>query len=157
MDGIRAYIFSVTAAAVLCAIVRTLTAGKGVGWAVELVTGLMLTLAVIGPVTNLELPKWDELTTEFLAEGSAAAAYGADLADTAQSSIIKQQMEAYILEKAEELNLPITVEVSLDAQGLPVGVICSGVAPSGSKAALSRIIAEDLGIPEEAQKWTGNE
>ena len=157
MDNLRAYIFSVAAAALLCSIVRTMTAGKAVSWAAELVIGLVMCLAVLGSALNLELPDISYFTDGFMEDGEAAAAYGSQIAVQSQNAVIKQQLEAYILEEAEMLSANIQVEVTVNDAGIPTGVTCVGIIPAGTRASLSRMITEELGIPEEAQVWTQKE
>ena len=55
MDSIRQYLLSITAAAVICAIINALSGKKGTTSAVvKLLSGLFLTLSVISPLLNLE-------------------------------------------------------------------------------------------------------
>ena len=55
MEGIRTYIVSVVAAAIVCAVAKLLIDQKSAsGAVVKLIAGLLLTVTVIGPVTNIQ-------------------------------------------------------------------------------------------------------
>ena len=58
------------------------------------------------------------------------------------------------MDKAANLGAELTAVVKLDDKGMPVSVALSGEISPGNRAALSRIIEQDLGLGEEAQIWT---
>ena len=158
MDGIRQYVISVTAAAVMCGILKGLLQGKGTIPAVfKLVSGLFLVFTVLGPVTKIDLTELPVVSTEYLQDAQAASLQGEKLAAEAVADIIKQQTEAYILDKARmlEAEIEVSVTVSEDGTPVPVGARLSGTVTPYARARLEAILEEDLGISKENQIWIG--
>ena len=72
-------------------------------------------------------------------------------------NVIKEQTEAYILEKASALNADITVSVklALDTQyPTPESVHIKGNISPYARRLLSQTIQDDLGIASEDQVWS---
>lgn len=152
----EAYLIRLTAAAILGAVVKRLAPKGGAGRAARLGAGLLVLITAFGPVAEFDplaaaenLAKHayaDPLTTEELSRAG----------NTLMSSLISQQAEAYILDKAREagLELQVTVE-NRDQEGYPVPwrVTLTGPISDSKKEALASVIAQDLGIPEERQEW----
>lgn len=156
MDGIRQYIISIVAAAILCAVLGTMVPGKGTAASlIKLVSGIFLSFVVIQPIKNIDLDDLPSVWDSFRADAAAAVEEGENLALEASSAIIKEQAEAYILDKASQMDLALTVEVTLDAQNVPASAVISGkISPQG-KTRLQTLLEEDLGISKEDQLWTG--
>ena len=72
------------------------------------------------------------------------------------AALIREKTQAYIWDKAMQLNTELSVQVTLQEDaGFPYPchvVLCGSVAPAVQKQ-LSRMITEDLGIPPEEQEW----
>ena len=68
---------------------------------------------------------------------------------------IKQELEAYILDKAAALDLKIRVNVKLDDHPLPgpESVVIEGTVPPYQKQVLEDILQSELGISKENQQW----
>ena len=157
MEDVRGYILTVIAAAMICGILNTIMDKKGtMTAAVKMLTGLFMAVAVLSPWIHLRVNDFQDLTTYWEASASDAAAQGEKMAQEATAAIIKQQTEAYILDKAASLELDIDVEVRLGSDNplIPEKVIIRGSASPYGKGRLCQWIAEDLGIPEENQIWT---
>lgn len=158
MEGVRQYVISVVAAAILCGILKSILPGKdAMAGILRLITGIFLAFTVIKPLTRIELGDLPVLSFDYLTEAQIASADGEKIAADAMADIIKQQAEAYILDKAQSLNLQLTVTVTVSDGALPapVGVRLSGTVSPYAKSCLARIIEEDLGIAKENQIWTG--
>ena len=67
--------------------------------------------------------------------------------------VIKANTETYILDKATTMEVELNVEVTLDGL-IPKKVILQGAVSPYTRASLSDWIAQQLGIPREAQIWT---
>lgn len=158
MEEIRTYLISVTAASLVCGIVNTLAGKKGtISSVIKLLTGLFLALTVVRPVVDLSIPDLNSYISSINTDAQAAVADGKNMASAELSAIIKAQTQAYILDKAASLGVDMEVEVILSdgAPPLPVGVILTGAVSPYAKAHLSTYLEETLGIPREAQQWTG--
>lgn len=156
MEDIRAYLLSVTAAAILCGIMNTLTGTKGTIAAVmKLLSGIVLSLAVLQPLGSLALEDLGDYLQGVNLDAADAVEAGTQQTNLALGARIKEQTEAYILDKAAELSLELTVEVQLDSGSLPkpVRVVLRGAASPHAKTTLQELIYQELGIPKEAQTW----
>jgi hypothetical protein len=155
MDRIREYLLSVTAAALLCGILRQLAGEKGSTAAlIRLLCGIFLSLTVVSPLAKLRLGELPFDPREVLADARESAEEGADYARSAMARHIKEQTEAYILDKAAAYDAEITVEVAVEGDP-PVPVACTlrGRASVYAKRQLSAILQQELGIREEDQYW----
>ena len=92
---------------------------------------------------------YNDLVTDAVAEGEQQT-------KTALARLIKQRTCAYILDKAQALNVALEVEVTLSDDDIPVpeAVRLKGKVSPYAKGRLQTIIAEDLGIEKERQTWT---
>lgn len=157
MEALRSYILSVTAAAVLCAIVSTLVGNKGMIAAVmKLLTGVIMACVVVQPLGSAVTAELKDYMQNLDIQTSAAVTAGSAAAEEVLSERIIQQTQAYILDKAAELDAELTVDVILKPGDIPVpsGVIISGNVSPYAKKELQDMIAGDLGISKEAQTWT---
>lgn len=153
MNGVASYILSVTAAAIVSAILLSLTGQDTLGKLVKLLAGIFMTLTVLSPILSLELPDFDDWVSVYAEDGQAAASMGEDMANEAAHSFIKSRLETYILDKAALYGASLTAEVSLNPEGIPVFVALTGDITPYAKARMSQIIKADLGLGEEAQQW----
>lgn len=80
---------------------------------------------------------------------------GENLARDSMADIIKEETEAYILDKAADLHANLHVEVTVGEDSLPMAVTLSGEASPYARRQIQAIIANDLGISKENQKWIG--
>lgn len=155
MDGIRQYVISIVAAAIICGGITALIGKKNtVGGIVKFLCGLFMTITAIGPLVTLRLPNeltfWDGLQ----ADAQAAAFEGEKVGDEMRSAIITEQLETYVLEKAESLELEICVDVTLNDSFLPELVIIQGAASPYARGRLCSYISDNFGISEDSVKWT---
>lgn len=156
MDALREYLLRVTAGAIVCGIVISLLGKQGTAAALgKFLAGLFLALTVISPLVNISLGDWSSYWQTFSLDGQDVAAAGTAMARSAQADIIKQQLEAYILDKAASMGAELTAEVTLEegeilsAQSVK---LCGQVSPF-VRQQLSAIIEDELGITKEAQEW----
>ena len=149
-----AYILSVTCAGVFAAILRTLAGEGAMGKLVKLLGGLFLAVTVLSPLVKFEIPDPARWLEDYMAEGEAAARAGEVMAKEYSASIISAEVETYILDKAADLGCDITAEVGLDDGQLPQSVVLRGEISIAQKAELTRLLARDLGLGEEAVIWS---
>ena len=158
MDGVKAYLISITAASIVCGIVNALVGKKGaVSSVLKLLTGLFLALTVIRPAIHFSISQIDLYIAGINAEADAAVADGGIMVSQELAAIIKEEMQAYILDKAASLGVDLEVDVILSdaTPPLPEGVLLTGAISPYAKAQISELITDDLGIPKEAQQWSG--
>ena len=155
IQGARQWLLGVVLTAFAGGLARQL-APKGRERAlVGLVCGLLLTLALLEPLAELE---WAAAARDWPgpAQEALAEAYRQDR-EEALSAVIAEKTEAYILDKADRLGLRCAVEVAVSAgeSGIPLpdAVTIRG----GYSAALAACIEEEVGVPPEKQIWLEEE
>ena len=152
-----AYFMGITGAAIINVIAIRLIGSKGaISGAVKLITSLFLLFTVLSPLLDIRLDgswSFDSLRVD----GEAAAAVGESDAKNAMAEIITEQVRAYILDKAESLGVQIDVTITCDDSMPPVpcGAQLRGRVSPYAKKVLSEYMEGTLGIPMEAQEWTG--
>lgn len=157
MEGMREYLLSVTAAAMLCSVVTALMGEKGsLAGLVKLICGLFLCFTVIAPIAEIRIADFTDLASDLLTEGEQAAQDGEDYSQQALRQIISDETRAYIMDKARTYGAEIQVEVELtDADPpTPESCIISGHISPYVRQQLKKMLETDLGIPEENQTWT---
>ena len=141
----------------ICGFVTSLTGKSRTAGEIRLLCGCVLLITLLSDLKPLlRIPAGDMIERSIL-EAKQQSLYGEQQARENMEAIIKDSCEAYILDKAEELAAPVTVQVELSDEDIPVpcGAVITGHISGEAKAELSRILAEDLGISKEAQLWIG--
>lgn len=157
MDAIREYILSVTGAAIIGAMVLRFLHGKGTAANIgRMATALFVALTVIGPITDVRISDVDRFFPDVSADAKDAVADGEATAKKALSESISQRLEAYILDKAAQsgVTLSVRVELSEDVIPVPVRVYLQGNVSPYVKTKLQYMIRDDLGLDKEKQIWT---
>ena len=152
----KAYIMSVIATAILCAIIKAFVGEKSAtGKIISLLCGTVIAIAVVKPIDDIKFYNIPSYLHTLSADADRYIQDGANAAEKSISNIIKTQTEAYILDKAVRMGLDISVEVELDDQSgnVPVGVRITGKLSPYAKEVLSSYIQDDLGIAKEMQRW----
>lgn len=155
MDALRQYIISVVAAAMICGIITGLFQKGTAREIIKLVCGLFLAYTVLAPVTRLDFNQLTTLPFSGATDAAEAAAVGESLSKEALAERIKEETQAYILDKASKLGAVLDVEVALDDDNIPVSVTLRGEVSPYERRKLQSTIALDLGIAKENQQWTG--
>jgi stage III sporulation protein AF len=156
MQAIREYILSVITAGLLCAIVGKLLNDKGVPATIgKLLTGIIMMISVLAPFAELSADSVLDLKTEYQTISLDAVQRGEKITSDAMQNSISNSLEAYLLDKAQEMGMELQVEVILsdDLYPIPVKVIISGIASPYGKKRMSQIIEANLGVMEENQVW----
>ena len=152
MTLFRSWLLSVIACAVLVSIAELLTDGGAMRRAARFTGGVVLMLALLRPLAQLDLTA---LGFDLPAGREAAAQLEAELSArqrAALASVIAERTAAYIEDKADELGAAVHAEVAAEESGgvpLPVSVTLYG----RKNDALGAYIARELGIAEEKQRW----
>lgn len=155
MEEIRQYFLSVIAMSLLCGIAQLFFAGSNLDSIVKLVTGLMITIAVVSPVVRNQDFNLGSYLESISFDGSWVVMEGQEAAQHATSERIKQQTESYICDKAAEIGAVITADVTLDEQEppMPSQVTVRGTVSPYVKKQLKFYLQKELGIIEENQLW----
>lgn len=157
MDTIKDYLLSVIAAAIITGIATSIVGKKGtIGSIIKLLAGIFLIITVISPWTSLDINSLTNYFSDYATEASNIAMQGEIIVQSEITAIIKDQVEAYILDKASILGLDITIQVNLSETKPyePESVIMKGAVSPYAKERLEEILSKDLGIAKENQYWT---
>ena len=157
MEAIRRYLFSLCAAALLCSLVRALVPKGRMKSICSLLCGVFLAMTALTGLAGWELSDVaEELTKMRIAAEEART--GVEIGNReALSAIIKSKTEAYIWDKAQELDLSVSIEVMVEADGsypYPSGVQITGAFTPQQRKTLEAYIEENLAIGKERQIWT---
>ena len=153
----KSYLLSIVAAAVIGGVVTKLLGSKGSQGAMgKLIAGLFLVFTVISPLRNIHIDSLSLFSDAYAIGAQEAVLQGQTISSMAIGERIKQNCEAYILDKARQLDANLEVSVTLDDASIPapVAVNLKGNVSPNTKKTLQAMIAEDLGIPKEAQIWS---
>lgn len=145
------YLLGIVAVAFLVSLLNAL-GGNGAGQGTrKLVGGILLTLAVFRPLGKLDLtlPELDE----FRYDAESAVSAGLEQASTMRLQRIREDYNAYILNKAAVLGLAAEAEVTVGEDGFPESVAIRAAASPGERQELTGIIVRELGIEKEAVVW----
>ena len=154
-EELRIYV-GIVAAAMALALLYALVPKGALLTVAKCTGGLIMLLVVIRPLLALDLnglqvgyEEWERTIQQQTDDYTAANQQEMEV-------IIQQETVAYISEKAAELGLTCSPEVTCQLQdGVPFPVEVTMDIPKN--AALSRIIAADLGIDEAHQRWRETE
>lgn len=129
-------------------------AGSGVR---KLVFGMFLAFLVLDPVRGLDLEEFLAFPQLAYQEGTAIREAALQDAQAEKCSVIKEQVESYILVEADSLGAVVQIDaIELDPGSMvPVAVALSGNVSAYDKQMLSGYIEDCLGIGREKQRWNG--
>lgn len=154
----KGYLVSLTAAAILAALIRKLAPKGLAGQGARLGAGLLVLTAMIAPLGTLDL-------TAGAMEAARRSYTGVMEADDLEletnrrmEALITQAAEAYILDKAQAMDLTLEAEVTLrlrDHYPVPWFVRLRGQPTETQRAELETMLTQDLDIPPERQEWCG--
>lgn len=156
MDAIAEYVLSITAAALLCAVVKHIVGeDHSAGKIIKTVSGIFMAVTLLSPIVNFSFDNVENYFDDFQVTAQEISENGTQMADDALADIIKQRTEAYILDEAERLGLQLQVEIILsDSQPpVPSSVTVTGEISPYHKNSLSQFISANLGISGENQRW----
>ena len=150
------YILGIMVTGIVCSIVGSLVSNKtAAGQLLRLLTGILMVITIASPVVNISFTHINDYLDGLSSQGDYYADSGKKVAEESMSAIIKEQIEAYILDKADRMELDIAVEVALDERNnsVPCGVTITGSLSPYAKGILGSYIEEKLGIAKEHQRW----
>lgn len=156
MEGIRQYILSVVCAGIACSTaIKFANYSKTSASVIKMLTGIFLAITVIAPLGQIQMDKLIDWYADINTNANSAVYEGEQLAIQSTVAIIKQETQAYILDKASLLDMDISVDVLVSETSpfIPVSVTIVGDSSPYAKKALESMIDNELGIPKEKQVW----
>lgn len=157
MESLRHTALAVITAAVICGVITPMLSRGAPERLVRLLCGMFIAVSLISRIRNTDLSfVLAPLEKDWVMAHSQADA-GAAMARQEMERVIKQQCEAYILDKAEELGTELRVDLELSPGEIPVPekIRLYGKADPAVRAQLSQLLTRELGIAKEDQFWLG--
>ena len=152
MEPFRGYLLSLTAAAIVCCLVKSIPIGKAPASLIRMLCGIFMACTLIQPILSVKFTDFSSGINIYSQEAEAAAAMGEDAAAKNMVEVIKANTEAYILDKAAAMEVELNVEVILDGL-IPDKAVLRGAVSPHARSTLSQWIAQQIGIPGEEQSW----
>lgn len=158
-EWLKNWILSLTGTALICAAALRLTPEGRVKPIVRLLCGVCMAAALLSPILGTDLVEAYPLElARYRAQGAAIAGEGTAIRADLDRDIIERETEAYILDKARTMGVPLTkADVALRWSAEGVWLPESAELTGPYSAALARVIEAELGIPLSAQNWREHE
>lgn len=154
MSVLSEYILSVVCTAILSGIIMLLfDKNMPVIGVLKLVFSIVMTVTILRPVLSENLFFQDGLFEMVSEDSSGIVSEGRDIAASMHREIISEQIQAYILDKAEMLNMDLSVDVKLQDDNLPESICMSGYVSPYAKKQLEQYITTQLGVRKECLTW----
>lgn len=156
MEFLRSYLLKILVLAMVIQILTLISEKSGSSTLTRMLGALVLVLTMLQPLAGGTWATAFSFTDSVSSDAEQAAAYGQEITQQQMRDIIKEQTEAYILDKARVYDAQLEVEVTLEeASGIPNEVCVRGMVSPYAKSQLQKLIAEELGIGKECQQWIG--
>ena len=159
MNGLNAYLLSVSAAALLVNLISNLVPNEK-NRKVSLFTGnIILILAILSPLVSFDDRAIENAFRDLIVEAGQVQTKPVFGDDQTMELLIMEQCEAYVLDKARELDADISVTITAerkDGVPYPASALVTGTCSQTNREKLSNILEEDLGIPRWKQEWNGS-
>lgn len=155
--ALRAYLLSIAAAAFLCTIAASLLPKGNLRNITQFVCGLLLAVTVVKPAAEMDYSLISQAISKVLMQTEQTRTQVTVQNRELVSDIIKQKTEAYILDKAREWNMNVTVEVIMDGSDTypyPCAVRISGRYTAEQAMRLKTMIERELAIAADRQEWS---
>ncbi len=158
-EWIRSWILSLTGAALVCAAALRLTQEGRVKRVLRMLCGVTMAAALFSPLLGAgPLPDYALGLQRYRDAAEALTGEGTALGRELDRGIIEQRMEAYILDKAQDLGVTLTAaHVALRWSTQGVWLPESAELPGAYSETLARLLEAELGIPRQAQTWRTDE
>lgn len=158
-EVLRAWLNAVIYTGVICGIALVITPGGRVKKALTVLCGAAMCVAFISPLAGIDLDGYSETLAGFKLEAESFAAQGESYSKNLNRTIIEDECEAYILDKAENLGVQLDeVEVlavwSDEGYWYPSEAVIKGGLSQAQRERLSSYIEAELGISTDKQQWS---
>lgn len=141
-----------------CGIALGLMPEGGVKKAAAIACSVVLIMTVLMPLSKIDLGDYSLELAKYREMGEALAEKGQETRDGMNRTVIQQECEAYIMDKATKLGIGVR-EVKISAQWntegvwVPNHVTLVSNCEESEKQHLSDMILSELGISTENQEW----
>ncbi len=140
---------------ILVSLVLSIGGSSGSGGRIrKMLCGMFVALIAISPLRSVDFSNLDNPLQDYTAMAQAASQSGITQAKDTMISIISEQTEAYILDKAETLGVSVNVDIEVDSESLqPTFATITGSVTPYEKEMISGFLTQELLIERSAQRW----
>lgn len=159
-EMVRGWLLSILAVSVLCALADALMPKGAVKQVGRLMCGLVLAVVVVSPVVRLDLEDSGQWLEGYFSGMDQREQDLKEQVDSEMKTIIEQEYEAYIVDKAAQLGLDCTARVECrmeESVYLPAQAWIEGALTREEREKLTAVLSEDLGLSSENQSYTDGE
>lgn len=153
MGAVRGWLLAVIAVSLICALADALMPQGPARRVGKLACALALLCAVLSPLGELDPAAGERWLAEYFASLDGRRLELEETVGGQMKVIIEQRCAAYIVDKAAQQGLTCSARVECRASEegvyLPERAEVSGALGEEDRARLLRLIAQDLGIPED--------
>ena len=157
MEALEQYLFSILATALFCSVIQLFPLSGTTMEISKLICGLVITISVLSPLRKHNLIRVPNVLSDISSSAEDIAAEGEWSAKHAMATLIKDESEAYIRNKAAELGTIISVCIRLNDDPIPTPVFATvtGQLSGHIRTQLETAMTSDLGIAKENITWIG--
>ncbi len=156
METIRQYLLSIICACVMVTIVKAFIGDKAPSAGIiKLIAGAFLIFTVVAPVVRMQFEDLQDYYIGVSEDAQKVVGQGEAMSQQACQAIIKEQLETYILDKADSLGLDLEIDISFPdiSEMSPDEIMILGNASPYGRKTLQTFLTEEIGIPEDKQIW----
>ena len=153
MEAVRAWLTSLVLVSLLLSVAQSLIPEGTLRRATSFTGGLILLFALLRPVLGADLERLEVDLSDYQTAVEERQEELAAAQTEAMASIIAEQTETYIWDKAGELGLEVSARVETRAGEDGVPVPWSAELTGPRTEALASYLETELGIPAERQVW----
>ena len=156
------WVRAIAGAALICAAATAITPRGKVKGVLKLVCGIVLIIAMINPLVNHDLPTMSLDISDYRKQADEIIGSAEEKQNNLSRTIIENELEAYILDKAQSLDISLdSVEVlakwSEEGCWYPYEVKLSADITQMEQNLISNSIEAELGVEKERQYWSSDE
>lgn len=147
---------SLITAAIIVGIITSITKSNKTGASIiRLISGIFLSLVMLSPILRIEIQDFTDFYNDISLDASDAVHKGKNMYQNEMRSVIKEELEAYILDKASALQLDVDVDVILSDElpPEPTSIRISGNTSPYNKQMFQVFLSDEIGVSKENQIW----
>ena len=157
MTAIKTYLLRLIFCGFLVTLCGALLRGRKTARVAALCGGCLMVLTALKPLVQVDLSRLPDLVTGLTrAEREAVAR---EKNNALLRSLVEAQTAEWIVSRAREFGLSVQAEVTAEEAEaetyVPTSVTLTGIWTQGQREAFSAILAAELDIPVERQRWVG--
>ncbi|MEA4895330.1 MAG: stage III sporulation protein AF [Oscillospiraceae bacterium] len=156
------WVRAIAGTALICAAATALTPKGKVKNVLKMLCGIVLIIAMISPILKQDFPSLSMDMSEYRKRADEIIGKSKEKENSLSRTIIEDELETYILDKAKSLNVELkSVEVSVkwgdEGSWYPYEAHLKADIPDREKNLISNSIEAELGVPDERQYWSSYE